>query len=268
MRDLNRMVVFMLGRRHRSAKNVTRRDVREYLMELREEGLSARSTARAAAALRTFYKFTSSEEGLESDPTDDLSSPRLTRPLPRSIHQNEMTRLIEMIDTSTAAGVRGRAVLETLYGSGLRASEVIGLKLSDVSMKEGLIKVRGKGGKERLVPLGGMAIQWIGKYISSGRNEHLGDTFDTGYVFLNHHGHALSRQAIWLIVKAAAKTAGIRVSPHTLRHAFATHLVEGDVDLRSVQEMLGHADISTTQIYTQVSVDRIRSVHRKYHPRG
>lgn len=269
MRDLNRMAMFMMLSHRPSAAAVMRDDVNRHLVRLAETGLAKRSRARAFAAIRTFFRFTGAENNFP-DPTESLEGPDVRRSFPKSIAQNETARLIEGIDVSTPAGVRDRAILETLYGSGLRASEIIGLRLSDISFEDEVVRVRGKGSKERLVPLGRTEIDWIGRYLAEARRVFLqsGKRPDPGTLFLNHHGRSLSRQAIFDMVKAAARRAGLQVSPHTLRHAFATHLVEADVDLRSVQEMLGHSSIATTQIYTQVSGARLRTVHKRFHPRG
>ncbi len=268
MRDLDRFVVTMLGRSRRSAAEVRRPDVNDHVASLRSDGLSPRSVARALSTLRTFFKFITAEKGIAGDPTEEVEGPRVGRALPKTLRRDQMQKIMEAVDISTPNGLRDRAILESVYSSGLRVSEVIGIALADVSFEEQLLRVRGKGRKERLVPLGRLAIEWMGRYLRDARPTLLGKRPDRGAVFLNARGGALSRQAVWLMVKAAARRAGVRMSPHTLRHAFATHLVEGNVDLRSVQEMLGHANIATTQIYTSVSGERLRGVHRKFHPRG
>jgi len=268
LRDLNRFIIFALGRSKRSSSGITRKDINDHIAELHTDGLSPRSIARALSALRTFFKFITSEEGRKDEPTEEIEGPRIGRPLPKSLRRDQMDKIMNTVDISIPAGIRDRAILETLYSSGLRVSEVISLKLENVSFEEGLLRVLGKGRKERLVPLGRFAINWIGRYLKEVRTEFIKKKLDKGYLFVNQRGGALSRQAVWLMVKAVAKRSGLRLSPHTLRHAFATHLVEADVDLRSVQEMLGHASITTTQIYTFVSGERLRQVHKKYHPRG
>jgi integrase/recombinase XerD len=268
LRDLDRAVVFFLNRSHRSAETVTRRDIQDHIAELHESGLAPRSVARALSAMKTFFRFTTSESGRAADPTEDLETPRVGRALPKSLRSEQVKALIEAVETDTPGGIRDRAILETLYGSGLRVSEVIGILLADLSIADGVMRVRGKGNKERIVPVGRIETEWIGRYLKEARPILLGRRIDDGALFLNVRGRALTRQAVWLMVKASARKAGLRLSPHTLRHAFATHLVEGDVDLRSVQEMLGHANIATTQVYTHVSDKRLRDVHRKFHPRG
>ena len=266
--DLDRVVVFMLGRRIRGAAQVTRKDVYAFMGDLNESELAEKSVARALSSLRTFYKFITSELDIKEDPTEEVSSPRVPLSLPHSPEYKQIQKLLAAIDIEKPAGIRDRAILETVYSSGLRVSEVIKVKLEDVSIQEGLVKVKGKGRKERLVPIGKEAINWIGAYLREPRTLFLKKKTDPGELFLNQRGGAMSRQAVWLMVKAAAKKAKLRMSPHSLRHAFATHLVEGEVDLRSVQEMLGHANISTTQIYTSISRKHLKKVHKKYHPRG
>jgi integrase/recombinase XerD len=268
LRDLDRAVVFFLDRSRRASADVTRRDIQDHIAELNESGLAPRSVARALSAMKTFFRFITSERGLAADPTEDLETPRIGRPLPKSMRPERVKALLEGVATDTPGGIRDRAILETLYGSGLRVSEVIGIRLSDLSIAEGVLRVRGKGNKERLVPVGRIETEWMGRYLKEARPHLLGRRVDGGALFLNVRGKALSRQAVWLMVKASARNAGLRLSPHTLRHAFATHLVEGEVDLRSVQEMLGHASIATTQVYTHVSDKRLRDVHRRFHPRG
>ena len=268
LHDLNRAVVFFISRRRRSAADVTRRDVQEHIGGLSDEMISTRSAARALSALRTFYKFTTAEKGMTSDPTEDVEGPRPRRALPKLLGRDLTAKIIESVDITRRGGIRDRSILELLYGSGLRVSEVIAVKLGDLSFDDGVLRVKGKGSKERIVPLGRSSIRWIGRYLAEERASLLGRRLDTGNLFLNVRGTGLSRQAVWLLVKASARKSGARISPHTLRHAFATHLVEADVDLRSVQEMLGHSDISTTQVYTHVSGERLRAVHKKYHPRG
>jgi integrase/recombinase XerD len=268
LRDLRRAVITFLDRSRRSAGAVRTEEIHAHLAALRDDGLAPRSIARALSSLKTFFRFIVAEERLALDPTEDAEGPRAGRALPKSLHRDRMKALLDAVDLGKASGVRDRAILEILYSSGLRVSEAIAIRLADLSIVEGLVKVRGKGRKERIVPVGRIALEWVGRYLAETRPALLGRRLDRGFLFLNVRGGALTRQAVWLMVKAAARRAGLRLSPHTLRHAFATHLVEAEVDLRSVQELLGHADISTTQIYTAVSDERLKSVHKKYHPRG
>lgn len=268
IRDLSRAAVFFLEKKKRSAAAVRRSDIQEAVRELTADGLSARSVARALSAMKTFFRFVFTEFGYGEPPVEELEGPRIRPPLPRSPSVEQVERILEAVDLTKPSGIRDRAILETLYSSGLRVSEVIGLRCRDVSIDEHLLKVRGKGRKERFVPLGRCAIEWIGRYLVEVRPRFLRKRMDPGYLFLNARGGRLSRQAVWLMVKAAARNAGIKVSPHSFRHAFATHLIEGEADLRSVQEMLGHANISTTQIYTSVSRKRLKKVVEEFHPRG
>ena len=228
-----------------------------------------RTTGRLVSSLKRFYRF-ARDEGLRTDdPTGDLEAPRIGRSLPKAISEAEVEALLSAPDTATAQGLRDRAMLETLYASGLRVSELVGLKVVQVSLQQGVVRVLGKGAKERLTPLGEEASDWVSRYQREGRGELLG-AHKSDALFVTARGGPMTRQAFWGLVKRHAATAGIRVaiSPHTLRHAFATHLINHGADLRVVQLLLGHADISTTQIYTHVARERLKSLHRKHHPRG
>lgn len=231
--------------------------------------LKASTTSRELSSLRRFFQFALSRGKVEKDPTLDIESPRLARGLPKSLSESEVEALLEAPETGEAAGLRDRAMLETLYASGLRVSELVGLRLSQVSLDMGVVRVTGKGGKERLVPLGEEAMDWITRYLSASRPSLLkGKKSD--HVFVTARGSAMTRQAFWHLIKRQARKAGISkpISPHTLRHAFATHLLNHGADLRVVQILLGHSDISTTQIYTHVARERLKSLHQKHHPRG
>ena len=247
--------------------------LRRYLKELGSRGLSARSAARHRSALRTYFGFLVEDGHIGEDPTEKLESPRAGRALPDTLSYAEVKLVLD-----TAGGLdptvhrnapRDSAMLETLYGAGLRVSELIGLVQRDLLLDEGLIIVRGKGDKRRIVPLGGGAVRVIRRYLRERRPE-LDRGRSGGAVFLNQHGRPLSRMGAWKIVRQHVINAGIdkRVTPHTFRHSFATHLLEGGADLVAVQEMLGHADISTTQIYTHVDRTYLQEEHRRHHPRG
>lgn len=267
--DINRMVWFMLHKKGvRSAKDVKQSDLEEHIADLNQMNLHRRSVARGVSSIRAFFKFYVAETDQDNDPSDRLDAPKVGRSLPHSPDRADVEKMLEAVDISTPNGLRDRAILEVLYSSGLRVSEVIALKMRQVSFAEGTIRVRGKGRKERIVPLGRTAIRWVGKYLKEARVILLGKKGDPGALFLNARGGALSRQAVWLMVKAAARTAGLRAYPHSFRHAFATHLLDGDADIRSVQEMLGHSNVTTTQIYTSVSTERLRKVHASFHPRS
>jgi integrase/recombinase XerD len=267
--DLARWVRSMGELGARGPADVTAHQLREWVFALKDAGLAAPSIRRAQSAIRTYFAFLLAEGALVSDPTDRLESPRATRRLPDFLTLEETLRLLEAPDPERGLYWRDRAILEFLYASGVRVSELVELQLSSLHLDEGLATVLGKGAKERLVPIGEPARLALERYQREVR-PRLERGRGAGRVFLNARGHPMRREAVWGIVRDAARRAGItrRVSPHTLRHTFATHLVEGGADLAAVQELLGHADISTTQIYTHLDRDYLREVHRRYHPRG
>ena len=244
-------------------------DVVTWLERLRGRGLAAASVARRLSAVRGFYRHLLREGLAGRDPTEHLDTPRAARPLPRALSRESTVLLVEAPDTRRAAGVRDRAALELLYATGMRASECLGLSLEDLNLSAGYVVCTGKGAKQRLVPVGAEALAWVRRYLRDVRPQHTRRR-DSGHLFVNPRGAALSRQSLWTLVRRAAAAAGLkrRVSPHVLRHSFASHLLEGGADLRSVQAMLGHADISTTQIYTHVSRERLRQIYDKLHPRA
>ncbi len=243
--------------------------VQLYLAWLHEKGLGPRSTARSLAALRSFFKYLVREKLLVSNPTTPVSSPRLGRPLPKAMSREEVERLMASVQGKAPLKLRDQAILELLYGAGIRIGELVGLDIPQVSLVTGTLVVRGKGEKERVVPLGEYAMEAIKVYLEKGRPE-LCKSRSSQALFVNSGGTRISRQGVWKMLKACAKKAGIprAVSPHMLRHSFATHLLEGGADLRAIQELLGHSDISTTQIYTHVARARLKEIHRRYHPRG
>lgn len=242
-------------------------DISRFSQYLREKGLSMRSVQRALVALRGFFRFLRAEGILGDDPLEDVPLPSFPRKLPDVLSREEVERLLSQPDPSTPLGLRDSALLELLYATGMRVSEAADLKLDGLQRELGYVLVEGKGGKERIVPFGEPARERLADYLERGR-PRLVKGRDPGYLFLNPRGGRLSRQGIWKVIKKYALMAGIaRVSPHTLRHSFATHLLQGGADLRVVQILLGHADISTTQIYTAVGIDYLRAVHRRYHPR-
>jgi integrase/recombinase XerD len=228
-----------------------------------------RTTGRLVSSLKRFFQFALREGLRGDDPTADLESPKLPRSLPKSLSEAEVEALLEAPDVETAQGMRDRAMLETLYASGLRVSELVGLKTVQVSLDMNVIRILGKGAKERLTPLGEEASDWIARYQREARPQLL-RARKSDALFVTARGGPMTRQAFWSLVKRHARTAGIgqAISPHTLRHAFATHLINHGADLRVVQMLLGHADISTTQIYTHVARERLKALHRKHHPRG
>ena len=240
-----------------------------YLAHRAEQGAKSRSTARLLSTVRHFYRYQIREGRLEVDPSARISSPKLRRGLPGTLTEGEVEALLDAPDTGDRLGLRDRAMLEVLYACGLRVSELVKLRLDQVNPRAGCLRVVGKGGKERLVPLGEDAMAWLYRYLDTARSDLLrGRSSDS--LFLSQRGTAMTRQAFWYLIKRYALKAGIRktLSPHTLRHAFATHLINHGADLRVVQLLLGHSDLSTTQIYTYVARERLKALHAKHHPRG
>ena len=243
--------------------------IRSYILKCLEEGRNSRSTARYLSALKSFFNFLCEENYLKNNPVEILESPKLWRKLPNVIDLDEVEALLACPDPKTLQGIRDKAMLEVLYATGLRVSELISLKISDVDLQVGFLRSMGKGSKERVVPLGTVAQSAVQDYIDIARKVLLKGSAAHD-LFITRLGRKMTRQGFWKILRAYALKANIRtgVSPHTLRHAFATHLLERGADLRAVQEMLGHADISTTQIYTHILQNRMREVHDKFHPRA
>jgi len=267
-RDLTAFARYQLARGGTLAR-ATREDLQAYLGDRFSHGLRASSSARSLSALRRFYRFLLREGEIEADPSLDISSPKLTKPLPKSLSEADVDSLLDAPDADRALGCRDRAMLETLYATGLRVSELVKLSMSELRVNPGVVQIVGKGGRERLVPLGESAMEAVERYLRSARGELLGaNTSD--YVFVTRRGTGMTRQAFWQLIKRHAKAAGVKsdLSPHTLRHAFATHLLNHGADLRSVQMLLGHSDLSTTQIYTHVARERLRNLHAQHHPRG
>ena len=268
-RDLKQYYGFLSGDSSLSLENASQSTIVAYLMDLRKQGKATATIARRLAALKAFYQFLVKENYVESDPTGELSSPKLERKLPKVLTVEEVERLLAQPDFSTPAGKRDKAMLELLYATGIRVSELVNLNVQDVDLQEGFVRCLGKGSKERVVPIGEMAIIALRSYLENARSKLIADPKEKA-LFVNHHGRRLTRQGFWKIVKKYSQQALIRkeITPHTLRHSFATHLLENGADIRAVQEMLGHADISTTQIYTHVTKDRLKDVYAKSHPRA
>ena len=258
-----------LARSRRPVTGARPDDVVGYVERLRRDGLKTSSVARRLSAVRGLYRYLVAEGALDRNPTDHVDAPRAGRPLPKTLSRDAVVTLVESPDTRRAAGVRDRALLELLYATGMRAAECLGLRLEDVNFAAGYVICMGKGRKQRLVPVGAEALQWLRRYARDVRPLATRRR-DSGYLFVNHRGRALSRQTLWGIVRRAGAAAGLRrrVSPHVLRHSFASHLLEGGADLRSVQTMLGHADISTTQIYTHLPSAALRRMYETFHPRA
>lgn len=268
-RDLRQYSQYLEQGEASALDSATRATIVEYLLHLQRQGKATATIARRLAALKAFYQFLVRENYLEQDPTVNLESPRLEKRLPKVLTIREVETLLAQPDSSTAAGLRDRAMLELLYATGIRVSELVSLNHSDVNLDLAYIRCLGKGSKERIVPLGSMAVKGVRDYLQNGRPRLIRDRNEEA-LFVNHHGRRLTRQGFWKIVKKYAEDARIdkEITPHTLRHSFATHLLENGADLRSVQEMLGHADISTTQIYTHITKGRLKEVYARTHPRA
>ena len=268
-RDLARLAEWATAHGVRSPEALTAAHLREFVYYLKDLGLSPASIRRGVSAIRTWYRFLLAEGAVKADPSERLETPRKWRTLPEVLTAAEVERLIGAIPLEEPLAFRDRAMLELAYGAGLRVGEWITLTMNDVLLDEGVVRVFGKGSKERLVPVGRKATGAVAIYLRELR-PRLERGKGAGVLFLNARGQPLSRMGAWKILRKYVTLAGITkpVTPHTLRHSFATHLLEGGADLRSVQEMLGHADISTTQVYTHVDREYLRSVHKQYHPRG
>ncbi|WP_426491779.1 site-specific tyrosine recombinase XerD [Hymenobacter sp. 102] len=271
VRDVEKLRQYLeLEKLPASPQQVTTRILRDFLTWLGSLGMEATSQARTLSGIKAFYRYLIMEDLLTIDPTDTLDAPKTGRKLPDTLSYPEIEQILAGIDLSTAEGTRNRAMLEVLYSSGLRVSELTGLRLSNLFADQGFVRVTGKGNKERLVPIGRDALKHLGFYLQ-GIRAHL--DIKPGHedtVFLNNRGSGISRVSVFTIIKAAAEAAGIRksISPHTFRHSFATHLIEGGADLRAVQEMLGHESITTTEIYTHLDRDYLRQIITEFHPRS
>lgn len=242
-------------------------DLIDYLLARKLEGLDERTIAKSLSAIRSFYRYLVSRGEAASNPAELIESPRVARRVPRVFSLEEVERLLACIDAGTPAGTRDRALFELIYSCGLRVSEAADLTLERLNFREAAVRVIGKGTRERWVPLGEVASSWLRRYLDEAR-PHLASRRAVAWVFLNHRGERLSRKGMWKRFKEIALRAGVEGKIHTLRHSYATHLLQGGADLRSVQELLGHADIMTTQIYTHVGREELRDYHQRYHPRG
>lgn len=267
--DIEEYGVFLAAECEAGLLNGTEDNLRDYLFVLSQRGLSARSRVRHMVSLRRFYKFLQQEALLANDPTTNVELARYLKPLPRTLSVQEVDRLFKSPDQAKAVELRDYAMLQTLYATGIRVSELVGLKSANVNRELEYIRVWGKGSKERLVPIGRQALEAIDRYRQNSRPVLLGNR-DSAFLFLNRFGKPLSRQGFWQKIKAYARRAGITkpIYPHVLRHSFATHLLENGADLRAIQMMLGHEDISSTEIYTHVSKDRLRKIIDRHHPRA
>ena len=268
-RDLARYLDFLENRRVLEPSNVTPALILRFLVRLKEGGLAARSRARTLAAVRMFHKFLLTEGYASENPASRVEVPRSLHPLPQSLSPRDVERLLAAPSGNDPLDLRDRAMLELLYATGLRVSELVGLGLNDLQLDVGYLTAFGKRSKQRIIPLGEEAILMLRLYLREGRPFHAQQE-SSSVLFLNRNGRGLTRQGFWKIIKRRGVEAGIHknITPHTLRHSFATHLLENGADLRSVQTMLGHSDISTTQIYTHVTRERLKKIHEQFHPRG
>jgi len=268
-RDLAKFIGYVEEKGIHSMERIKKNDITSFLMSQRDRGLSANSVARTFAAIKVFYKYMVGERNLKENTASLIDAPRLWKHLPETLNLEEVEKLIKQPNVKKWMGARDRACMELMYATGLRVSEIINLKTNDVNLEFGFVKCMGKGGKERIVPVGKQAKHAISKYLDKFRPKLVKRGILDAKLFLTRLGKGMSRQQFWKMIKRYARDARIKkgITPHTLRHSFATHLLERGADLRVVQEMLGHADISTTQIYTHINKERLKSIHHKYHPR-
>lgn len=270
-RDIEKYLTFLTEKKITQLDEVSRFEILDFLQILRQSGAADNSIIRMVSSLRKFHQYLKRESIVSDDPMQLIDTPKKASTLPKAISPQAVEQLLEAPDTTTPLGVRDRTILELMYATGLRISELVNLKLSDMHLTMGFIQTMGKGEKERIIPLGEIASKWLDHYLDGARVYLQDQSAETSeYVFLNSRGKGLSRQGVWKKVKQLALEAGIdqNVTPHTLRHSFATHLLENGADLRMVQELLGHADISTTQIYTHITKTRLKQVYSDYHPRA
>ncbi len=267
--DLEQFIDFIKGKDISDIKNVSSLILSQYISHLRKIKLSSRSIARKVTAIRMFFKYLIIDRIITNNPASLLEIPKIGIHLPEYLTLSEVDALLNIFDIENSYELRDKAIIELMYSSGLRVSEIINLRLDDINLEEGFIKIKGKGEKERIVPLGKIAISILKKYLIEMRHK-LAKNSNNNYLFLNWRGGKLSRVSIWKIIKFYARKAGIKkeISPHTLRHSFATHLLNNGADLRSVQELLGHSSIATTQIYTHLNYEKLKKFHLEYHPRG
>jgi len=267
-RDIGKYIEYLNNKGINNPNKITHKDITDFLFFLRNK-IKPTSIARCLSSIKGFHKFLLREKITNSDPTEFIEAPKLEKKIPSFLDLREVEILLKTPNLKDIHGLRDRAILELMYATGLRVSEVASLKLSDLNLEVGFLKCKGKGSKERIVPLGGVAKHFLERYISEAREKLLKGKISI-YLFVGQGGKNLSRQSIWKVIKKIAREANIRkkISPHILRHSFATHLLERGADLRSVQEMLGHSNITTTQIYTHINKMRLKEIHEKFHPRA
>ncbi len=268
--DIKSFILFLEEKKIDDPSVVDSKILTEFFKLLKDAGLTSTSAARYHSSIKGFFSYLHQNAYIKTNPVEKLNPPKLSRRLPVVLNINEVEKILDSPDVTTKFGLRDKAILEIFYACGLRVSELINLKISNLYLNDVVIRVIGKGSKERLVPIGSSAIKWTKKYLTKSRPLLENKIKSENIVFLNTRGTKFSRMGIWKIIDFYSKQAGIEkeVHPHTFRHSFATHLIEGGADLRAVQEMLGHSDISTTQIYTHIDRDYIKQVHRDFHPRG
>lgn len=267
--DLKKYLKFLEERKISDLGRVERKDILDFIFNQKEKGYQVTSLARVLSSIKSFHRFLLRERLIEKDVTSAIESPKLWKKVPEVLSYQEVERLLRQPDIHKPRGLRDRAILELMYATGLRVSEVSSLKAGEVNLEVGYLKTRGKAQKERLVPLGEKSIHFLSRYIKEVRGQLLGKR-TSDFLFISSYKKRLSRQSIWKMIKSYVKKARIKkeITPHTLRHSFATHLLEGGADLRSVQEMLGHSSISTTQIYTHINRTRLKEIHQRFHPRA
>lgn len=266
---LNRFLNYLRRKGMEEVREISKLDIREFLLFLKKKGLSSKTLARNLVSIRVFLRFLTEESILSANPAEEIESPKTAKTLPEILSLEEVETLLEQPDTQIPQGMRDRAMLEMLYATGMRVSELTQLQVNHVHLEAGYVLVYGKGSKERIVPIGNEAMKWARRYMGETR-ERLLKKRESPFLFVNRSGKPMSRQYFWKSIKAYGRRAGIRkrIAPHLIRHSFASHLLERGADLRSVQLMLGHVDISTTQIYTHVTGERLKKIHQRYHPRG
>ena len=267
--DLTRFLDHLRQKGIQDILKVGKFDVRSFLLTLKKQRFSTRTIVRYLVAIRTFFRFMIQEGILEVNPVEELESPKMAKTLPKILTLKEVDQLLEQPNSQIPLGVRDRAMLEMLYATGMRVSELVQLRMNQVNLEGGYVLVYGKGSKERIVPLGSEVMKWVDLYLKTARIK-LAKGGESPFLFITRSGKGMSRQRFWRMIKVYGQRAGIRkrITPHLIRHSFASHLLERGADLRSVQMMLGHVDISTTQIYTHVTGERLKKIHQRYHPRG
>ncbi|WP_455366808.1 site-specific tyrosine recombinase XerD [Kaarinaea lacus] len=267
--DLSGLGKWLYAQFQQDLLQASRSQILEYLTLRVNQGIKSRSTARLLSSVKRFYQYNVREQVIKVDPSDRIDAPKLGRSLPKFLSEGEVEALLEAPDLKDPLGVRDRTMLELLYATGLRVSELVALKMDQINLRQGVVRVQGKGNKERLVPLGEEAQSWLEQYLGDARHQ-ITPAAASDYVFTTRRRSAMTRQAFWYLIKRYANKVGIKkhLTPHTLRHCFATHLLNHGADLRVVQMLLGHSDLSTTQIYTHVARERLRSLHAAHHPRG